>query len=239
MLLSLSLIAPVAPAQAMDHKNFDEVLHAYVKNGRVDYPGVAKDARFAAYIAELKNTNADTLPSREEKLAFWMNAYNALAMKGIVDGYSPSTFFGKGRYFYLNKYDVGGKNINLYNMENEIIRPFGEPRIHFSIVCASGSCPKLRSDAYTAQKLEQQLDENTRGFINDTTRNRFDKQAKVAQLSMIFKWFDEDFSKHSGSMLKYIAPYLNDKETAAEIGGYSIKHLEYDWSLNGTAPPGK
>ncbi|MGH8710033.1 MAG: DUF547 domain-containing protein [Burkholderiales bacterium] len=235
------LAAAALPAQAMDHKAFDEVLHAYVSAGQVNYSGVADDPHFPAYLEELKRTDADALPSREEKLAFWMNAYNAFAMKGILDGYSPNSVFGKVRYFYLNKYDVGGKTINLYNMEHEIIRPLNEPRIHFSIVCASRSCPKQRSDAYTAQRLEQQLDENARGFINDVSRNRFDRNEKIAHLSMIFKWFDEDFSKNSGSVLKYISNYVSDSGLASELelGSYTIKYLEYDWNLNGTPPPGK
>lgn len=238
--LAIALALPAFAAN-QPHQAFDEVLHAYVNDGKVNYPGVAADPRFSAYLTELKQTDADALPSREENLAFWMNAYNALAMKGILDGYSPSTAFGKLRYFYLNKYEVGGKTINLYNMEHEIIRPLGEPRIHFTIACASQSCPKLRSEAYTAERLEQQLDENARRFINNTSRNRFDRNEKIAHLSMIFKWFDEDFVKHSGSVLEYIANYVDDKELASELaaGSYTIKYLEYDWNLNGTPPPKK
>ena len=217
---------------------FDDILHSHVTDGRVNYPGIAADPRFNAYLEQLKQTDAETLPNRADKLAFWINAYNALAIKGILDGHSPSTFFGKVRFFYNNKYTVGGKHTNLYDLEHKILIPLKEPRIHFSIVCASISCPKLRSEAFTAERLEQQLEGNARQFINDTERNRFDRDKKIAYLSKIFYWFEEDFSDHSGSVLKYLSRYVKDTELAQELnaGSYSVKYMTYDWSLNGTPP---
>lgn len=224
-----------APAQPLAQP-FDDILHRYVTDGQVNYPGIAADPRFNTYLEQLKQTDAETLPSRTDKLAFWINAYNALAIKGILDGYSPSTFFGKVRFFYNNEYMAGSKHTNLYDLEHKILIPLKEPRIHFSIVCASKSCPKLRSEAYTAERLEQQLEDNARQFINDKERNRFDRQKKIAYLSEIFDWFEEDFSAHSGSVLKYAARYAKDPELAHELeaGSYIIKYLTYDWSLNGT-----
>ncbi len=217
---------------------FNDVLHSDATDGQVNYPGIAADPRFNAYLEQLKQTDAETLPSRADKLAFWINAYNALAIKGILDGYSPSSFFGKLRFFYSNKYMVGGKYTNLYDLEHKILIPLKEPRIHFSIVCASKSCPKLSSEAYTAERLEQQLEDNARQFINDTERNRFDRDRKIAYLSKIFDWFEEDFSDHSGSVLKYLSRYVKDTELAQELnaGSYSVKYMTYDWSLNGPPP---
>lgn len=223
---------PYAPLLAQP---FDDILHSYVTDGQVNYLGIVADPRFNIYLEQLKQTDAETLSSRADKLAFWINAYNALAIKGILDGYSPSTFFGKVRFFYSNKYLVGEKYTNLYDLEHKILIPLKEPRIHFSIVCASQSCPKLRSEAYTVERLEQQLEDNARQFINDTERNRFDRKKKTAYLSKIFDWFEEDFTAHSGSVLKYAAHYVKDPELARELeaGGYIIKYLTYDWSLNG------
>lgn len=86
---------------------------------------------------------------RAEKLAFWINAYNALAIKGTLDGSSPRSFFGKAKFFYTDKYQAGGVKTNLYDLEHEILLPLDDARVHFAIVCASRSCPKLRSEAYT------------------------------------------------------------------------------------------
>ena len=110
--------------------------------------------------------------------------------------------------------------------------------MHFAIVCASTSCPKLQPWAYQPDQLDQQLDRVARAFINDLTRNRFDRQQKVASLSMIFHWFEKDFSEAAGSVSAYIARYVDDPELAKELAqpGYRIEYLEYDWSLNGVPP---
>ena len=217
---------------------YDDILHRYVKDGHVDYAGIATDRYFPAYLQYLAQTDATTLTGREQQLAFWINAYNALAIKGILDGYSPSSAFGKVRFFYLNKYSAGGQQINLYDLEHKILIPLKEPRIHFSIICASRSCPKLRSEAYSADRLEQQLQESARLFINDPQRNRFDRAQKTVSLSKIFDWFAQDFADQSGTVSRYLARYVTDAELAQalEAGHYKIKYLTYDWSLNGTPP---
>lgn len=230
-------LAPQAPGQS-PIQAYDDILHRYVKDGNVDYPGIATDRYFPAYLQYLAQTDATTLTGHEQQLAFWINAYNALAIKGILDGYSPSSAFGKVRFFYLNKYSVGGQQINLYDLEHKILIPLKEPRIHFSIICASRSCPKLRSEAYSADRLEQQLEESARQFINDPQRNRFDRAQETASLSRIFDWFEQDFAGQSGTVSRYIARYVTDAELAQTLkaGDYKIKYLTYDWSLNGTPP---
>lgn len=227
---------PGSAPQAAIHRSFDEVLRANVADGKVNYPGIAQDPRFADYLEQLKVEPA--FGSREQELAYWINAYNALAIKGILDGKSPASFLGRIVYFKTTDYPVGGKKIDLYDLEREILIPLGEPRIHFAIVCASASCPKLRSEAYTADRLEQQLEVNARAFINDPTRNHLDREHKIAYLSKIFDWFDRDFEQHSGSVQRYVARYVDDPELAKALENerYRIKHLKYDWNLNGTPP---
>jgi len=111
---------------------------------------------------------------------------------------------------------VGGEALNLNNLEKNILIPdFREPRIHFAIVCASQSCPKLRSWAYTAEQLEEQLNDSARRFINDPTRNRFDQEQKVAYLSKIFDWFTEDFVARSGSLTNYVSQVLKNLRKVA------------------------
>ncbi len=221
------------------HNAFDMVLQAHVTDGVVQYPNIAKDQRFTDYLDLLNHVAPTQLPTPNDRLAFWINAYNAFAMKGIVDGYSPSTFTGRYQYFVSQRYAVGGETINLYDLERELLIPdFREPRIHFAIVCASQSCPKLRSRAFYPDQIDQQLNDSARRFINDSTRNLFDRQKKIAYLSKIFDWFTEDFVDHSGSLGKYLAQYVKDPELAQELENdlYIIDFLDYDWSLNGVQP---
>jgi hypothetical protein len=239
LIATLMCIGPARGAETQNtfHQNFDAVLKEHVSAGRVDYPAIARDARFAEYLAALKAPQR--FVSREEELAYWINAYNALAIKGILDGRSPGSFTGRIGFFKSAKYKVGGMTIDLYNLEHDVIIPLGEPRVHFSINCASASCPVLDSRAYSSASLDQQLEQNARAFINDTTRNRFDRAARIAWLSKIFDWFERDFTKAAGSVPQYIARYVADPELARELSGgeYKIRYLEYDWRLNGT-PPG-
>lgn len=218
--------------------SLDKVLSAHVANGRVDYPAIVDSPDFSEYLTELEQADLDELEDTSRQLVFWINAYNALAIKGILDGNSPSSFFGRVAFFKTTDHEVGGDEINLYDLERDVLIPLGEPRIHFAIVCASHSCPKLRSEAYTIEGLETQLEEQTRQFINDTSRNRFDRDEKVAYVSKIFDWFDDDFEEHAGSIQKYVARYVDDPRLAEELAAeeYEVEFLDYDWSLNGTPP---
>ena len=226
-------------ASEFSHDLFDKTLRAHVVDGNVNYPGYAADPRLTQYLEQLNRLDPTTLPSKKDRLAFWINTYNAFAIKGILDGYSPKGLTGQYKYFVNRDYMVGGAKINLYAVERDILIPrFREPRIHFAIVCASRSCPKLRSWAFTTEKIEEQLDDSARMFINDPTRNLFDREHKIAYLSKIFDWFTEDFVSHSGSLNKYVAQYVDDPQLAEELAkdSYDVKFLEYDWNLNGIPP---
>ena len=205
-------------------------------DGQVDYSAIQASSHLDGYLGELNRIDPAKLPTRQHQLAFWINAYNAFAVKGILDHYSPMTLWGRYRYFIGRDYQVGGASINLYDLERQVlIEQFHEPLMHFAIVCASASCPKLQPWAYQPEQLDRQLDQVAKAFINDSTRNRFDRKQKVASLSMIFQWFEKDFSDAAGSVLAYIARYVDDPELAKELAqpGYRIEFIEYDWSLNG------
>lgn len=228
---------PVPPEQ-FSHRLWEEVLNAHVHDGVVDYPAIHRQKRLPFYLELLDRVDPNGL-SRGDRLAFWINAYNAFAVKGILDRYSPATLFGRYRYFIARKYPVGGRSLNLYDLEREtLIAQFHEPRMHFAIVCASASCPKLQPWAYEGQALDQQLDRATSEFVNDPSRNRFDRSRKVASLSMIFKWFAEDFEARSGSVLRFIADHVQDPSLKQELlaGDYTVQFLDYDWHLNGPSP---
>jgi len=227
------------PAAEVSHTVFGDVLQAYVKDGVVDYPAIQADNRLSVYLAQLDRVDPNALATSQERLAFWINAYNAFAIKGILDQYSPMTWVGRYRYFIGRKYQVGGMAINLYDLERQVlIDRFHEPLMHFAIVCASTSCPKLQPWAYQPDQLDHQLVQAAKAFVNDPTRNRFDRKQKVAFLSMIFEWFESDFTGAAGSVLKYVARYIDDPELAQELAqpGYRIEYVEYDWSLNGIPP---
>jgi hypothetical protein len=232
---SFAPIDPIPPAE-FSYQYLNDILNASVKDGVVNYPAIARDDRFQFFIWQLDRFNPNTVPSRQHSVAFWINAYNAFAIKGIIDGYSPQSLWGRYRYFIARDYYVGGRPINLYNLEQDLLIPdFRDPRIHFAIVCASRSCPKLASQAYSPDRLDEQLDDSARIFMNDPTKNRIDRGQKIAHLSKIFEWFEKDFAAHSGSLLKYVAQYVTDPELARELRAepYRIEFLEYDWSLNG------
>ena len=236
----LAAMCSTALADDALHVDFDRALRTNVRHGLVNYPGISQNRGFQGYLGRVASVDAAEIGTAQARLAFWINAYNALAIKGILDGGSPSSWFGRIGYFKNTTYDVGGRNISLYDLEHKILRPLGEPRIHFAINCASKSCPVLRAEAYRSVDLESQLDDAARVFVNDPSRNRFDQKEKVAHLSKIFDWFDEDFGDGEQAVLKYLARYVADPALATELrsGKWRVEFLDYDWSLNGQPPDG-
>ena len=233
--LAFLAVIGVAFAQPLDHAAFDALLKANVKNGVVNYPGFQDNAAFKKYVDDLGKPAK--LDSKADRLAYHINAYNALAIEGILEGLSPSSLLGRARYFKFKEWPLNAQSITLYDLEDKILKPMGEPRIHFAIICASKSCPFLRSEAYAPGKLDAQLDEQARQFVNDPFRNRFDKASRTANLSEIFKWHDEDF-RGAGSPQKYIARYVADPDVAQALASdaYKVEWIDYDWNLNGTPP---
>lgn len=225
------------PASAERHRGFDQLLSRHVADSVVDYAAFSEQASFTDYVQSLGDLDPEALVDPQENLAFWINAYNAFAIQGILDGQSPSTFFGRIGYFKTTEYRAVGRNIDLYDLEHDELMILGEPRIHFAIVCASLSCPALRSEAYDTSRLEQQLEDQARAFINDPSRNHFDREQKIAHLSKIFQWYADDFGG-TDAVLDFISGYVADPGLARELaeGEYQIHHLDYDWSLNGKPP---
>ena len=228
---------PIPPNQ-FSHEAWQNLLRTHVRDGVVDYPAIQGQGYLTSYLALLDRVNP-TQWAAHDRLAFWINAYNAFAIKGILDHSSPGTLFGRYQYFIAREYQVGGQTVNLYSLEREIlIAQFHEPRMHFAIVCALASCPKLQSWAYEGRLLNQQLDRVTSEFVNDPSRNQFNRSKKVAILSMIFKWFAKDFEARSGSVLNFVGEYVQDTSLKQDLSAadYTVEFLDYDWSLNGPPP---
>lgn len=237
-----------AETRSPDHSVFTAVLQDHVTDGRVDYAAIEKDPRLTLYLADIAGTDPATLPSRVDRLVLWINAYNAYTLKLVADGYPIDSIHDLGTGgriigWLINRSpwdirfaEVGGEVYTLNEIEHEIIRPrFEEPRIHFAIVCAAVSCPSLRSEAYLPEKLDVQLDEQTRLFLNDRRSNRFDLADGRAWLSPIFSWFEEDFGNSDEAVMAFVVPYLDLKETAQTPKSedrWKVDYTDYDWSLN-------
>lgn len=223
--------------QKIDRAGFDALLAAHVADGSVDYAAFCDVAGFDRYIADLARADlADT--SKAERLGFYINAYNALAIRGILGGSSPSTLLGRYGFFVRDRYRVAGREMNLLTLERKVLIPMGEPRIHFAIVCASASCPKLSARAYDADRLEAQLEEAARRFVNDPVRNRFDVALGRAELSPVFDWYRDEFAASAGSLEAFVARYVDDAQVATRLraGELEIDFGDYDWQRNGASP---
>lgn len=233
--LAATVLACAAPAAVPDYALFDEVLLHNVRNGYVDYDGIAAHPKFAPFLAQLAEPH-DAFASREAEIAYYINAYNAFAIRGILDGHSPATRFGRYRYFKSQEFRLGGEDVTLEDIEHRRLRPLGDARIHFAIVCASLSCPRLANRAWLAGTLDAQLEQAARAFVNDVSRNRFDIAQRVAFASAIFDWFSEDFEKAAGSVPAYLALYADDPAVRAALleGRLQLEYLPYDWDLNGS-----
>ena len=216
------------PVGSPNHKLFDVFLGAFVSNGgNVDYSGMKKkEADLDAYLTSLEKTKITTTWSRAEKLAYWINAYNAYTIKLILDNYpiEKITDLYGGKPWDHKWIKLAGKTLSLNNIENDIIRPdFKEPRIHFAVNCAAKSCPPLMNSAFTAKNLENQLERQTKKFVNNSQYNTLGK-SEIA-LSKIFDWYGVDF----GDVASFVAKYADKtvKPTA------KVKFNEYNWALNG------
>lgn len=225
-----------AAAQTFDQTSWDALLKASVKGGRVDYAALKSDARLAQHVERLAAFDPATLPTREARLAFWINAYNALAIHGVLRHWpglksvqDPYPDFG---FFKRPDFRVGGRTLSLDQIEHEIVRKtFAEPRIHAALNCASVSCPSLRAEAYRAEVLDRQLDEQMRAFVNDPSRNRIDAASGEVALSSLFDWFNGDF----GDLTVFLGRYLDPPKQAAvkaAVAAGRVKFLPYDWALN-------
>lgn len=215
---------------------FDKLLKTEVVDGQVNYPAFANNAGFQSYIREIERTRADSFTDNSERIAYLINAYNALTIDSILQGRSPASLLGRLRFFKTSKVRIGNEDISLYDLERDRILTEGEPRVHFALVCASASCPPLRSEAYRAEKLDSQLDDQARGFINDSSKNSFDKSAKRAKVSKIFKWYRSDFEEGQSDLGDYLSQYVADADLARALRDdrFKFKYNAYDWSLNGT-----
>ena len=235
LLVTVCLLASPAPcaAQATDVQPWQAVLSAYVTDdGGFRYAALQRNAEHRAsldrFVASIGRAHPDGW-SRDARIAFYVNAYNALTVKAVIDRWPVDSVRRVPGFIDRARHRVAGRAMTLNELENDILRRFGEPRIHFAINCASRSCPPLSRRAYTAANLERQLARQTRDFVRRTTRRRGD----AVEVSRIFEWYGEDFGGESG-VRRFVASRLDRSlAAAARDDDTPIRYARYDWAING------
>lgn len=245
-LLTLSALLLSSPLRAApDDTLFTALLSDHVRGHEVDYRRIQKDPRLDTYLDQLAATDPKSLPSRDAQLALWINAYNAYTLKLITTVYPVKTIrsitaLGQtgsedaGKPWDIAFAVVGGQTYTLEHIEHQIIRPqFKDARIHFALVCAAISCPKLRPEAYVADRLDDQLNDQGRWFL--ANRNQLDGRRRTAKLSQLFNWFAEDFGGNPANILNFIADFATPDVAQSlrhDPDRWTTTFLDYDWSLN-------
>jgi hypothetical protein len=239
-------------AAAVDHSAFDSLLRAHVTHGLVDYDAFARSSGFRTYLTTLERARLEGRGDRE-RLAFWINAYNAWTIEQVnrngerhsIRNIRPARA-SHGDAWSERIVRAAGRALTLDEVEHQVIRKeFAEPRVHFALVCAALSCPPLRSEAYTGDRLEEQLDGQARTFLlGSPEKNRVDAASGTVWVSPVFVWFREDFGGTDEAVGRYVARYWPDgpERRLLRSGRFRMRQTEYDWTLNsvekGRAPRG-
>lgn len=239
--IAIALLA-LTPSYASDAL-LTELLRAHVHNGLVNYATLKNDPRLSKVLAYYASVDHTKLTGNA-RMAFFINVYNAVTLKVVCDnlplnsirdiGVSPS----KGAS--TDVWDrplatLKGQTMSLNDIEHKILRPMADPRIHFALVCAAKSCPPLRNEAYTPERLDDQLNQQGRLFLSGSQWNTIDIAARTANLSMIFSWFSADFGVTTADVLRSIAPFLPSvqrTDVMRNAASYSVTYRDYDWALN-------
>ncbi|NND53211.1 MAG: DUF547 domain-containing protein [Flavobacteriaceae bacterium] len=213
--------------EIFDHSKWTTLLKKYVSDaGNVDYKGFKSDWKsLKEYIASLGKNMPNSTWSKNDKLAYWINAYNALTVDLIVRNYPVKSIKDIKGPWSQRLWKLGEKLYDLNEIEHQILRKMDEPRIHFGIVCASYSCPKLLNEAYISENLDDQLTAVTREFLADKNRN--DLSENEIKLSKIFQWFAKDF-KQNGTLIDF----LNQYSEVSISSSAKKRFLDYNWDLN-------
>ncbi|CDF78109.1 conserved hypothetical protein (DUF547) [Formosa agariphila KMM 3901] len=212
---------------AVDHAQWSDLLSKHVTDeGNVDYKGFKSDEEaLQAYLKILKENPPSEFWSEKEVLAYWINVYNAFTVRLILDNPSVKSIKDIKEPWDKKFILIGKKWYSLGDIEHNILRKMNEPRIHFAINCASYSCPILLNTAYTAERLDAQLEVASYRFVTDASKNAITKEA--IQISKIFEWFAEDFEEQGG-----VISFLNTYSTVEIDADAEVTYKDYNWSLN-------
>jgi hypothetical protein len=245
-------------ATPFSHQPFDQVLQQYVDSqGQVSYALLKKDRNgLDTYIDSLAaispHSHPDRFPNRQHQLAYWINAYNAFVLKGVIDAYPVSSVMDImhfNGFFRRRKFTAGGEELTLDSIENKIIRPtFEDPRIHFAVNCGAVSCPELENRAFTGEDLDRRLEAALRRVAQNPKHVLLDSTAGKLYLSKILEWYGDDFitwfpqerkpANRDPKLIDYLLPYLPAASSAylKRQPGTDLSFLDYDWALNERKP---
>ncbi|MDA9555088.1 DUF547 domain-containing protein, partial [Pelobium sp.] len=218
---------------SINHSTFDQLLKQYVSaKGEVNYAGFVKDqAKLQGYINYLSKINPNLL-TKNEQLAYWINAYNALTIDQILRNYPITSILkiANGKVWDQPlPYKFDGKTYSLNQIEKKVLLggDLFDARIHFAVNCAALSCPRLSNKAFTAENVQSLLTQNTKAALANKEQNKI--SANSASISMLFNWYKSDFDKAEGSVINFINKYSSVKISS----NTKIDYLEYNWNLNG------
>lgn len=246
MLLGLALLAagcalnvppPTAAGAAPEpsEEAWARVLDARVDDrGRIDFEGLAKaPADLESYVAWVGSvsprSSPGSFPTEASRLAYWINAYNALAMYNAIRSGAPESLGGmKFRFFYRDRLVVGGERISLYALEDRTIRPFGDPRVHFALNCMVRGCPRLPREPFDADRLDAQLDSAARLFLNEGRNVALDPATKLVRFNEILRFYTKDFLAKADGLIAYANRYRSEKIPS----DWKVRFIPYDWTLN-------
>ncbi len=257
--LALAAGTACAQEQGFDYAPWDRVLKRFATAaGRVDYAALKADAvDLELMVAEIAARSPDSapqdFPTRDSQIAYWVNAYNILVVQGVVEHWPVASVRKIGAlpfsFFWQRKVVAGGKRYTLDNIEDILRKKLLEPRIHFAIVCASNSCPRLQREAYTPENTDRLLDEAARFYLNESRNLKIDAARNRVTLPYILGHYREDFESYvrakglarSGQpLLDYIRLFANPVNRAAldALTSPRVEHFGYDWGINDVhAPP--
>jgi len=243
--IALLILALAAPAAAFDEALYAELLAQHTREVddlarvRVDYPALAGSAAWKRLVASLADSDPGALRTREQRIAFWANAYNILAMDLVAKHYPVESIRDIGsllRPVWKRPAGVvGGRERTLDEIEHEIIRPLGDPRTHAVVICASTSCPALPREPLRAETLDAQLDAAVRAWLADPGKGMaIDRASNTIRVSRIFDWFEGDFAA-SGGVIAFVTHYAPeaDRTWLSEHGADArLAYFDYDWRVN-------
>lgn len=227
----LFLVAFATQAQSKSFfENADKFFNKYIDQGQVDYAQLVQGPEALNKLVASISTMSLSGKEEEEK-AFYINAYNILVIKTVVDHYPITSPLDVNGFFDHIKYNVAGSSMTLSHLENKVIRKnYNDPRVHFVLVCAALSCPELAGFAYTPGKLDKQLEEQTKKALNDPDFVRIKKNSELVLISKIFDWYSEDFKATGQSKVAYINTYRSKDDSIPE--DYKVDYYPYSWKLN-------
>lgn len=220
-----------------DHTRFAQILRKNVKGGKVDYRGLkTRQADLLdRYVKSLAAADPRRFAGKDDELAFWINAYNAFVIAGVLERYPGiESVMDVPDFFKAKRWKAAGQLHSLDEIENEIIRArFKDPRVHFVLVRAAQSCPPLLPRALTAGTVQAELDGAARTVVNSPRYVSVEVEGKRLRLTRIMSWYQQHFVEKYGSLEAFLLRYLKEpKRARVAAGGYRIEFTDYDWALN-------